>query len=242
MNSTKIKEKSLYLAAWFVHLFSALGILCGFQACVAIAQAQWMTSLFWLLLALIIDAVDGTFARLFRVKDRIPNIDGKMLDYVIDFVNFVFLPAFFIYSAIDLPEQYKNGLICLIFLASCYHYANLKAVYKDQYFVGFPAFWNLIAFYLFITELSSFWNSIVIVIISTLHFIPIKVIYLSRMFKSNIYAIMLAGIWAASTLMTIINYPTENFIWAELSLTIAVLIFIFSNISMPLRKDKNKNA
>lgn len=242
MNSKRIKEKSLYLAAWFVHLFSALGILCGFQACIAIAEAQWLIALFWLLVALIIDAVDGTFARLFRVKERIPNIDGRMLDYVIDFVNFVFLPAFFIYSAIELPELYKNSLISLILLASCYHYANLKAVYKDQYFIGFPAFWNLIAFYLFITQLSPFWNSIVIVVISIFHFMPIKVIYLSRLFKSNIYATGLAGIWAASTLMVIINYPEEQFIWSELSLTIAVLILIYSNLNIPLRQGKNKNA
>ena len=87
------------ILALTVHLFTSFGIVCGFLAILAINQQQWKIAMLWLLAALVIDGVDGTFARWLKVKETLPGIDGKSIDYVIDFANYALIPAYFLYQA-----------------------------------------------------------------------------------------------------------------------------------------------
>jgi len=85
--------------AWSVHLFTASGLLAGFMAILAINVKDWRAAMFWLIVALIIDGVDGTFARMFKVTEVLPNMSGKTIDYVIDFATYAIIPAYFFYMA-----------------------------------------------------------------------------------------------------------------------------------------------
>ena len=92
----------------------------------------------WLFVTLIIDSVDGTFARLFKVREVLPNFDGKMIDYVIDFAIYAIIPAYFIHEAPLLPEDFKLIGATIILLVSAIYYGLDGMVSNDYYFIGFP--------------------------------------------------------------------------------------------------------
>ena len=168
-------------AAWGVHIFSASGLLAGFMAIIAISDKDVRAAMGWLLVCLLIDGIDGTFARKFRVKDVLPNIDGKNIDYVVDFATYAIIPAFFFYSA-DLVDPFLDlPLSLLILLVSAIYYGKKGMVSDDLYFIGFPVMWNMVVFYLiFIFALPMWMNAAVIVFFAILHFVPIKFAYPSR--------------------------------------------------------------
>ncbi|MEZ5039234.1 MAG: hypothetical protein R2828_05065 [Saprospiraceae bacterium] len=191
------------LLAWSVHLFTASGLLAGFMAMLAINEKGWREAMLWLLLALFIDAIDGTFARLFRVRETLPFMDGKMIDYVVDFINYALVPAYFFYMVDLVPGYWGIGLTFLILMTSAIYYGKEGMVSDDMHFVGFPVLWNLIVFLLvFVITLPPVGNAVTIVFFAVLHFVPIKFAYPSRAirFKNLTLAVsfftLLAMFWA----------------------------------------------
>ena len=108
------------LLAWGVHIFTASGVIVGLLALVAIVDRDWRAALLWLFIAVLIDTVDGTLARIVQVKQVLPDVDGRMLDYVIDFFNDVLLPTIFLYEAGLLPSSIRLVCCGAILLVSCY--------------------------------------------------------------------------------------------------------------------------
>ena len=81
------------IAAASVHLFTALGAVCGLFAALAAFDGAWERMFIWLGVALVIDGIDGTFARMAHVEERLPRFSGERLDLVVDYVTYVFVPA-----------------------------------------------------------------------------------------------------------------------------------------------------
>ena len=136
--------------AWAVHIFTASGLLCGFMAILAINEKDWRTTMFWLLACLVIDGIDGTFARLLKVKEVLPFMDGKMMDYVIDFATYAIIPAYFFYETELVTANWKLPLTFLILLVSALYYGKVGMVSVDNYFMGFPVLWNMVIFIWFL--------------------------------------------------------------------------------------------
>ena len=129
--------------SWLVHIFTALGALAGFLSLVAILSDNIFLAFIWLSLAFFIDGVDGTFARRYQVKEMVPAIDGSILDNIVDYLNYVFIPAVIVYWFSLVPPQLTLLAVALILIVSCYTFANTKLKTEDNYFRGFPAAWNL---------------------------------------------------------------------------------------------------
>lgn len=182
--------------AWATHAFTASGMVAGFFAIVFIADHQFIEAWYCLISALVIDGVDGTLARLFKVREVLPKVNGKLMDYVVDFANYAIIPGYFIYEAgkmVDgkwqylLPEEYRGAAIALLLIVSVLYYGREEMVSSDMYFKGFPVMWNGVAFYLFFVfdwtpEVNFAW----IVFLSIAHFLPLKFIYPSRSTKFRI--------------------------------------------------------
>ena len=113
MTQPTLLEKSL---AWSVHIFTASGLWAGFMAILAINHHNWRSAMFWLLACLIIDGIDGTFARMFRVKEVLPYMDGKTIDYVIDFATYAIIPAYFFYESELVTADWRLPLTFLILM------------------------------------------------------------------------------------------------------------------------------
>ena len=176
------------LLAWLVHAFTASGIVAGLWAIICIAEGQYIMAFWMLLLTQIIDGVDGTFARMVKTTEVLPNVSGKTMDYVIDFCTYAVIPAYFMYAATQLssgelllPEEVRFLMVSIVLITSTIYYGKEGMVSNDYYFVGFPVMWNLVAFYLYLVfEFNPWINVAIISFFCVLQFVPIKFVYPSR--------------------------------------------------------------
>lgn len=216
------------LLAWGVHIFTASGLIVGLLALVAIINRDWRGAFLWLFVAVLIDTVDGRLARTFRVKEVLPNVDGRMLDYVTDFSNDVLLPTVFLYEAGLLPSSVRLVCCAAILVVSCYHYTNLKAITDDFSFRGFPAMWNFVVFYLFVLGLSPLWNVVVIGVFICLHFTPIDFIYPTRTVRLKKLTFALVLVLAVVNLIILLQHPFRNSMLLAVSLLIVGYLMAIS--------------
>ncbi|MEO0779529.1 MAG: phosphatidylcholine/phosphatidylserine synthase, partial [Bacteroidota bacterium] len=142
---------------------------------------DWREAMLWLLLCVFIDGVDGTFARWWRVKEVLPQVDGKTIDYVIDFATYAIIPAYFFYQAEMVSEAWRLPCTFIILLVSAIYYGIDGMVSDDLYFVGFPVMWNVaILFLFFVFQFPPAGNVAYILLLAILHFVPVKFPYPSR--------------------------------------------------------------
>jgi phosphatidylcholine synthase len=164
--------------AWAVHLLTASGAVLGVLALLAVADEEFPRAVLLMLAALAIDSVDGTLARRFRVAEVLPGVDGRRLDDLVDFLNYVIVPAVFMVASGALPGW---GWVALPVLASAYGFSQQEAKTEDDFFLGFPSYWNVVAIYLFTLELPLSLAAALVAGLSLAVFIPLKYVYPSRM-------------------------------------------------------------
>ena len=143
-----------YIISWGTHFLTSLGAVAGFLALLAVWSNQIEETFLWLMLAFFIDGIDGPLARKYNVKQFTPEIKGDVLDYIVDYLNYVFVPVLIIYQFNMVPDQIKFFTAACILVVSCFTFANTKLKTEDNYFQGFPAVWNLAVFYLYIINTS----------------------------------------------------------------------------------------
>jgi phosphatidylcholine synthase len=187
-------------AAWLVHLFTASGVVLAFLALVAIERGDWRLALLWLLAALAVDGVDGTLARWARVREHAPRIDGEAFDLIVDYLNYVFVPAVFIWRAGLVPEALALPLVAAILLSSVYVFVRRDMKTTDNYFRGFPALWNVVALYLFVAQPGGTAGATAVAILAILSFAPIRFVHPFRVREFQPWLQLLAVVWAIATL------------------------------------------
>jgi phosphatidylcholine synthase len=200
------------LLAWAVHLYTALGLVCAAGIAVllverGVAGAREVFAL--LLLAAFIDATDGTLARAVRIKEVLPGFDGRRLDDLVDFLTYTALPLLLIWRAGLLPPG-MDGWLVLPLLASAYGFCQVAAKTDDGYFLGFPSYWNLVAFYLYALQPLPGWLSLAIVcVLALLTFVPSRYLYPTQPGRLNRLTNLLAFIWAAFLAVVLWLLPAE---------------------------------
>jgi len=191
------------VAAFGVHIFTACGAACAFMALTAAVGAQWPTMFLWLGLAVIIDGVDGTFARRLRVAEVLPRWSGELLDFVVDYATYVFVPAYAIAVGGPLPPSAALPLGIVIAVTGALYFADRAMKTPDSYFRGFPALWNVAAFYLFLLKPAPWLGAIAILVLAAVTFAPIHFVHpvrVPRWRKLNLAALLL---WAALALFAL---------------------------------------
>ena len=202
-------SRSLILA-WLVHLYTALGAIVGFFSILAIEQGSFREAFFLMALTVVIDATDGTLARAARVKEVIPWFDGNLLDEIVDYLNFVIAPCFFLIHARLLPPQDSLWLAALPLLASAYGFCRTDAKTADNFFLGFPSYWNIVVFYLYVLQAPLWINAFLIIALSILVFAPIKFIYPSRSPRFRVQTNVLGALWGGVVLYMIYRLPQSD--------------------------------
>ena len=187
--------------SYSVHLFTVSGVVFSFFALLAVIDQNLPLAFFFLAVALFIDGVDGSLARIVDVKRHTPNINGENLDNIIDFLNYVFIPAFIVYWLKLVPEVFGLVSTCLILIVSCYTFANNKVKTSDFYFSGFPAIWNVVVLYFYLLKTDPFLNLIIIAILSFLTFIPIKYLHPFRVKSLRKISLTVLLIWMITTVI-----------------------------------------
>jgi phosphatidylcholine synthase len=170
----------------------------------AIERERWSEALLWLFAALIVDGIDGTLARAAHVKTRAPRIDGDVLDLVIDYLTYVFVPTLLMWRAGLLPQGFELPLAALIQFASLYTFARRDMKTDDGYFRGFPALWNIVAFYLVVGQPNSAVGAMVILVMAALTFAPVHAVHPFRVRDYGPWLLIISAIWAASSIALLI--------------------------------------
>ena len=225
MNFNKINTDKI--AAWAVHGFTASGAVLGFLAIISILNNDLVGAFLWLGLALLIDGIDGSLARKIGVLDKTPNIDGSTLDNVIDYLNYVIIPALMIYWFQMVPNGWEIILPAGMFVVSLYTFANMNMKTNDYYFSGFPAVWNIVVLYFYILNTHPIINVIIILLLFIFTFIPIKFVHPLRVKKIRNLTIFCTVLWSATTLKLVTTNPDIN-LFAEQK--IVLLIWIVCSI------------
>ncbi len=186
---------TLQTKAYFVHLFTATGAVFAMLAMLAAVDEKWSLMFLWLVVAFFVDGIDGPLARRYHVKQNAPQIDGVLLDLIIDYLTYVFIPAYALFKSGLLPGWTGWIAIILITFASAVYFADTRMKTKDCSFAGFPGCWNMVVIVLFATE-PNFWVILGIVIILALTmFTPLKFIHPVRTERWRNLSLPIALAW-----------------------------------------------
>lgn len=196
--------------AWLVHFYTALGAVIAFAAVLCIEQKLYQQTFWLMFLAVVVDATDGTLARALRVKELIPWFDGDRLEDIVDYANYVIVPAVFLFRSDLLPDQDAWWLAALPLVASAYGFCQKEAKTADHYFLGFPSYWNILAFYFYVLKTPPWVNAFAVIIFSLLVFVPIRYVYPSRSSYLKTFTNLFGVVWGAMLLWVIYGLPESR--------------------------------
>jgi phosphatidylcholine synthase len=191
--------------AFCVHLFTASGAAAGFLALMAAIRHDWPAAFAWLAVALVIDAIDGTFARKLRVAERLPRWSGEVLDLVVDFLTYVVVPAFAIVAGGFMRPPLALAAAAAIVVSSAIYFADRRMKTDDDYFRGFPAVWNLIAFYFFLLRPGETAALAAIAILVVCTFLPFVFVHPMRVRRLRSLNIILCAAWGVLAIVALVR-------------------------------------
>jgi phosphatidylcholine synthase len=216
--------------SWFrskavaVHLYTASGAVLALLMLVAAFQGEAVKALWLMLASLLIDSTDGLLARRFRVSEALPFFDGALLDNIVDYMTYVFAPVVLLWSEGYLPHG-NAGIVlaALPLLASSYQFCRVDAKTEDHYFLGFPSYFNVVAFYAIVFHPGPLVLAAVLVACSFLVFVPIRYVYPTRTVAFRRLSLTLTTMWLASYAAILWQMPEPD----PLILAFSILYLVY---------------
>ena len=215
--------------AFAVHVFTACGAALALLALIFATGEHWTAMFFCLGVALIVDAVDGPLARAFNVGDVLPRWNGVVLDIVVDFVTYVFVPAYAIAASGLLPETLAVLAGVIVVITGALYFADREMKTHDNYFKGFPVVWNLAAFYLYVLEPPPWLAAAGVFALAVLTFAPIRFVHPLRVKRLRTLNIVLLAAWGALALVTLVKDLAPG-PYVTIPLTLIAVYFLIAGI------------
>ncbi len=239
MKSLRLENYSLErrCLAWCVHFYTATGLIAAAGIAVLLAgpapapgDYRWAFALMFL--ATVIDATDGTLARWVGVKSVTPHFDGRRLDDLTDFLTYTCLPLLLIWRAGLVPANQSAWLIVPL-LASAYGFCQVSVKTDDGFFLGFPSYWNLVAFYLYLLPLPHWLNLVLILFLAFMTFVPARYLYPTHRGRLNKLTLQLGAVWAILPVWILAIMSDQYFPWeAPPDQSFRMLVYV--SLSYPL--------
>ncbi|MEO9898862.1 MAG: CDP-alcohol phosphatidyltransferase family protein [Paracoccaceae bacterium] len=226
-----------HMRALLVHLFTATGAVFAMLAMLAAVEGKWDLMFVWLVVAFFVDGIDGPLARRFDVKTNAPEFDGVLLDLIIDYLTYVFIPAFALFSS-GLMDGWTGWFaIIVITFASAMYFADTRMKTMDNSFSGFPGCWNMVVLVIFALE-PNFWISLALVTtLAVGMFLPLKFIHPVRTERWRNVSLPVALAWTFfAGWAAWVDFHPES--WAHWGLILTSLYLLFAGVAqqmMPLR-------
>jgi phosphatidylcholine synthase len=208
------------LVAWLVHFYTAAGLVAAAGMAVLIARGgdeSFRMAFVLMVAATAIDSTDGWLARKVRVKEILPAFNGRTLDDLTDFHTYTSIPLFLIWRAQILPGGLEWVLL-LPLLASAYGFSQANAKTADGFFLGFPSYWNVVAFYLYMLEPPVWISLAVLVGFALLTLVPARYLYITSGGPFARVMLVAGAVWAGLTFVVLIGPQAERKILAGISL------------------------
>ena len=199
------------LRAGAVHAYTATGAVLALLIVLAAIEGNAARALWLGLAALWIDGTDGMLARRFEVKERLPWFDGARLDDIVDYLTYVFAPVVLLLQGGYLPSGTAGIVVAALpLIASSYQFCRVDAKTDDHFFLGFPSYWNVVAFYAIAFQAGPAVVSTVVVVCALLVPVPIGYIYPSRMTSFRSITLTLSAVWAVTYAVIVAQLPDPN--------------------------------
>ena len=214
-----VASKRLRVAGWALHAYTASGTVLALAAVTAAMDGNAVRALWILLAALVIDGTDGMLARRLRVKETIPGFDGARLDDIVDYITYAFAPMVLLWTGNYLPGgTWGAALAAIPLLASSYQFCRTDAKTDDHFFLGFPSYWNVVAFYVVVLDVRPGVTAAILLACAVLVFVPIKYVYPSRTKVFRALNLSLAALWLVLYAVILADVPDPNALVVALSL------------------------
>lgn len=223
------------ILAFSVHVLTACGAALALLALLAATQGNWPLMFLWLGLALVVDAIDGPLARAAKVAQVVPRWSGETLDLVVDFTTYVFVPAYAVAVGGLMADAWAIPAAAVIAVTGTLYFAKRDMKTADNFFLGFPAVWNLIAFYLLLLRPAPAICAAVIAVFAILTFVPIRFVHPFRVRYLRGPTVALLTLWAVLALAAVKQgLAPEPWIAAALCL---IAVYFFAIGLLPARAD-----
>jgi phosphatidylcholine synthase len=191
------------LLAFSVHILTACGAALALLALLAATRGDWPLMFLWLGVALVVDSIDGPLARAVNVKAVLPRWSGETLDLVVDYTTYVFVPAYAVAAGGLMPQAWATTAAAVIAITGTLYFANTAMKTANNFFRGFPAVWNLVAFYLLLLRPTPAVAAAAIALFAVLTFVPIRFVHPFRVRRLRTVTVALLTLWAVLALAAI---------------------------------------
>jgi phosphatidylcholine synthase len=193
------------IGAFSIHMITASGAIWGFLAMIEAVNHNWPMMFFWLGVGLFADGIDGPLARRANLAEAYPQWSGEILDLVVDFITYVFVPAYAIYASPLLPPDLSLlGGMAIVFSSALY-FADVGMKLEDNYFSGFPAIWNAAAFYLFLIDPPQWVAAASVAALVVLTFLPVPFIHPVRVKQHRVINLSLLTVWSILAAIALVH-------------------------------------
>ena len=218
--------------AFCVHILTASGAALALLAVLAAVAKDWPLMFLWLAAALIVDGIDGPIARMLHVKERLPLWSGDVLDLVVDFTTYVFVPAYAVAASGLIPGAWSIAAGVVIVVTGALYFADGNMKTADNFFLGFPGVWTIVAFYLLLLRPPGWAAGLAIALLAILTFAPIRFVHPLRVRQLRAVTIALMVVGAGLALAAILQGLAPSF-WITAALCAIGVYFLLVGLLSP---------
>jgi phosphatidylcholine synthase len=219
--------------AFAVHIFTACGAALALLALILATGGHWAAMFFCLGLAFVVDGIDGPLARAFNVKDVLPRWSGETLDLIVDFVTYVFVPAYAIAASGLMPQALEIASGVVVCITGGLYFADRNMKTDDNYFRGFPAVWNLAAFYLYVLAPPGWLAALTLLALAALTFAPLHFVHPLRVTRLRMFNFVLLSLWVVLAMVAVIDNLAPGVYVKSLLAAIAAYFLIAGVLRRP---------
>jgi phosphatidylcholine synthase len=211
--------------AFSIHVLTACGVGVALLALLAAVRGEWTLMFLWLGLQLVIDGIDGPLARALNVAERQPRWSGDVLDLVVDFTTYVFVPAYAMASGALMPGLWGIAAGFAVAVSGALYFADRDMKTQENYFRGFPAVWNVVAFYLLLLRPEPWLSAAVVALFVVLTFMPIRFVHPIRVRSLRALTLALLALWAVLAGIALYEGLTPA-VWVSVALCVIAGYFL----------------
>lgn len=222
--------------ALLVHLFTATGAVFAMLAMLAAVDEKWDLMFLWLVVAFFVDGIDGPLARKYDVKTNAPEFDGVLLDLIIDYLTYVFIPAFALFKS-GLMDGWSGWvMIIIITFTSALYFADTRMKTKDNSFSGFPGCWNMLVLVIFALNIPWYVSLVLVTFLAITMFVPVKFVHPVRTDRWRFITLPMALGWTVfAGWAAWVNFHPES--WAAWGLVVTSVYLLFAGVVQQIMYD-----
>ncbi len=221
------------LKALSVHLITASGAVLAMLSMLAAVEGKWSLMFLWLVAALFVDGIDGPLARRYDVTANWPNYDGVLMDLIVDYLTYVFIPAYALFKSGLLVGWTGWFSIIVIVYGSVVYFADTRMKTKDKSFSGFPACWNMVVLVLFALAPSHYTILAIVIALTIAMFLNLKFIHPTRTKRWRLISLPMSCAWVVfAGWAAWVNFGEGS--WAHWGLVITSLYLTFAGIAQQI--------